>query len=135
MTSHQYEILMLRLHYLIYWFSVYYMRFLIQNSFPMRQWHVEHMEKIVVKYVKGLSENASAWEKRQHKRYGKITNTCRSIDYDIKHGVTNEEVLSLLQKVRNHSSFSSLRENEGSIERLEEVEKYFVPSSKRKSWQ
>ena len=89
------------------------MRFLIQNSFPMRQWHVEHMEKIVVKYVKGLSENASAWEKRQHKRYGKITNTCRSIDYDIKHGVTNEEVLLLLQKVRNHSSFSSLRENEG----------------------
>jgi hypothetical protein len=55
----------------------------------MRQWHVEHMEKIVVKYIKGLSENASAWEKRQHKRYGKITNTCRSIDYDIKHGVTS----------------------------------------------
>ena len=109
------------------------MSFLIQNSFPMRQWHVEHMEKIVVKYVKGLSENASAWEKRQHKRYGKITNTCRSIDYDIKHGVTNEEVLSLLQKVRNHSSFSSLREKEGSIERLEEVEKYFIPS-KSKRW-
>lgn len=109
------------------------MSFLIQNSFPMRQWHVEHMEKIVVKYVKGLSKNASAWEKRQHKRYGKITNTCRSIDYDIKHGVTNEEVLSLLQKVRNHSSFSSLRENEGSIERLEEVEKYFIPS-KSKRW-
>ncbi|MDF2770109.1 MAG: hypothetical protein K0S91_2945, partial [Nitrososphaeraceae archaeon] len=59
--------------------------------------------------------------------------TCRSIDYDIKHGVTNEEVLSLLQKVRNHSSFSSIRENEGSIERLEEVEKYFVPS-KSKRW-
>ena len=85
----------------------------------MRQWHVEHMEKIVVKYVKGLSENASVWEKRQHKRYGKITNTCRSIDYDIKHGITNEEVLSLLQKARNYSSFSGLRENEGSIERLE----------------
>ena len=29
----------------------------------MREWHVEHMEKTVVKYVKGLSENASGWEK------------------------------------------------------------------------
>jgi hypothetical protein len=40
----------------------------------------------------------------------------------------------LIQKIRNHSSFSSLRKNEGSIERLDEVEKYFVPS-KRTSWQ
>ena len=97
----------------------------------MREWHVEHMEKIIVKYIRGLSENASAWEKRQHKRYGKITNTCRSIDYDIKHGVTHEEVLLLLQKIRNHSSFSSLRNNDGSIERLNEVEKHFLPSQQK----
>jgi len=27
----------------------------------MRDWHVEHMEKTIVEYVKGLSENASGW--------------------------------------------------------------------------
>ncbi|MCC2648119.1 MAG: hypothetical protein K0R16_922 [Nitrososphaeraceae archaeon] len=56
----------------------------MQNSFPMREWHVEHMEKTVVKYVKGLSENASGWEKRNHKKYGSLANICRQIDYDIK---------------------------------------------------
>ena len=67
------------------------------------------MEKTVVKFVTGLSENATAWEKRQNKRYGRITNVCRQISYDIKQGVTNEQVLLLLQKIRNDSSYSSLQ--------------------------
>lgn len=106
----------------------------MQNSFPMRDWHVKHMEKIIVKFVTGLSENATRWEKRQNKRYGKITNICRQIDYDIKQGVTNEQVLLILQKIRDDSSFSGLREKEGSIERLDEVEKYFVTTSNRRNY-
>jgi hypothetical protein len=35
------------------------------------------MEKIVIKPVTGLSESATNWEKRQNKRYGKISNVCR----------------------------------------------------------
>ena len=46
---------------------------LIQNSFPLTEWHVEHMEKVVTKFVTGLSENATMWEKKQNKRYGKIS--------------------------------------------------------------
>jgi hypothetical protein len=99
---------------------------LIQNSFPMREWHIEHMEKTVVKFVTGLSGEASGWQKRQHKKYNKITNVRRNINYDIKHGVTNEEVLSFLDKVRNDVSFSTVRNNDGSIERLNEVEKEFM---------
>jgi GTP1/Obg family GTP-binding protein len=83
--------------------------FLIQNSFAMREWPVKHMEKIVVKFVTGLPENATAWEKIQNKRYGKITSICRQISYDIKHGGTIEQVIMLLQKIRNDSSFSSLQ--------------------------
>ena len=86
---------------------------------------------MVVKFVTGLSENPTRWEKRQNKRYGRITNVCRQIGYDIKQGVTNEQVLLLLQKIRNDSSFSSLRTNEGSIERLDEVEKHFMPSKEK----
>jgi hypothetical protein len=100
----------------------------------MREWHVKHMEKTVVKFVTGLSENATMWEKRQNKRYGRITSICRQISYDIKQGATTEQVLFLLQKIRNDSSFSSLRQNDGSIKRLDEVEKRFMPSKREKSY-
>jgi hypothetical protein len=101
----------------------------------MKEWHLEHIEKIIVKFVTGLSVNATRWEKRQHNRYGTITNVCRQIEYDIKHGVTNEQVLSILQKIRNQSAFSSLLlNNDGSMERLKEIEKHFTPHKDKGSW-
>jgi hypothetical protein len=100
----------------------------------MREWHVKHMEKTIIKFVTGLSENATKWEKRQNKRYGRITSICRQISYDIKQGVTNEQVIMLLQKIRNDSSFSSLRQNNDSIKRLDEIEKHFMPSKQGKSY-
>jgi hypothetical protein len=66
-------------------------------------------------------------KKDRIKRYSRISNVCRQIGYDIKQGATNEQVLLLLQKIRNDLSFSSLRKNSGSIERLNEVEKHFMP--------
>jgi hypothetical protein len=92
------------------------------------------MEKTVVKFVTGLSENASRWEKRQNKRYGRITNVCRQIGYDIKQGATTEQVLLILQKIRNDSSFSSLQKNDGSMERLNELDKHFLPLKEEKSY-
>ena len=32
--------------------------FMANNSFPMRECHVEHMEKTIIKFVTGLSEDA-----------------------------------------------------------------------------
>ena len=107
---------------------------MIQNSFPLREWHVKHMEKTVLKFVTGLSVNATKREKMQNKRYGRITSVCRQIGYDIKQGATNEQVLLLLQKIRNDSSFSSLRKNDGSMERLNELDKHFLPSKEEKSY-
>ena len=107
----------------------------MQNSFPMMEWHVEHMEKTVIKYVKGLSMNASGWEKRNHKKYGSLASMCRQIEYDIKHGVTQEQVLSIFQKVRNDSSFSELRKGTGSMARLDEVENHFAkPKIAQAKW-
>ena len=31
----------------------------------MAERHVEHMEKIIIKFVTGLSENATQWEKNR----------------------------------------------------------------------
>jgi hypothetical protein len=99
---------------------------LIQNSFPMREWHIQHMEKTVIKYITGLTENATAWEKRQHRRYGGITRIYRQINYDIKHGVTNEEVLELLEAIKNDSSYLNLRNDANCMNRLAEIESLFV---------
>jgi hypothetical protein len=91
----------------------------------MIDWHVKHLEKIILKFVKGLAENATSWEKRNNKRYGRINNVCRQINYDMKQGATYDHVLLLLQKIRNDSSFSILRDNPDSLERLGELEKYY----------
>jgi hypothetical protein len=100
----------------------------------MREWHVKHMEKTVIKFVTGLSENATMWEKRQNKRYGRISSICRQVGYDIKQGATIEQVLLLLQKIRNDSSFSNLQKNDGSMERLNELDKHFLPSKEEKRY-
>ena len=102
-----------------------------QNSFPLRQWHEEHMEKIVVKFITGLSPDASTWEKRMFTRYGKLPNVCRQINYDIKQGATIDQVLSFIQKIRDDSSFSVLRAINGSLERIEELENEFLPDKKQ----
>ena len=104
------------------------MIFLVQNSFPMREWHIEHMEKTIIKFVTGLSADANRWEKRQNKRYGGLTNVCRQIGYDIKQGARIEQVLLLLQKIRSDSSFANLQKNDDSMQRLYELDKHFVPS-------
>jgi hypothetical protein len=100
----------------------------------MKEWHVAHMEKTVVRYVKGLSADASSWEKRQHKKYGNATSVCRQIDYDIKHGVEKEQVLSFLEKVRVHASFSDIRKSDNSLNKLDEIKEHFVQSRKALYW-
>jgi hypothetical protein len=94
-----------------------------QNSYPLKDWHFEHMQKTIVKYVSGLSDNATSFQKKQHKKYGgNLANVHRNIEFDIKHGVTREEVALFLDKVRNDSSFSNVRKSVGSKERLEQLQ-------------
>ncbi|MEW6603589.1 MAG: hypothetical protein AB1351_02735 [Thermoproteota archaeon] len=92
----------------------------------MRQWHVEHMQKIILKYVKGLSADANSWERRNHKKYGNITHVCRQIEYDMRHGVTKDEIMASLSKIQTHSSYQALRQNSDSMRRLSEIEEHFA---------
>jgi hypothetical protein len=91
----------------------------------MKEWHFEHMQKTIVKYVNGISnaDSDSSWKRKIHKKYsGNVSFVRRSINYDIKHGVTRQEVTEFLNKVRNDSSFSNIRESAGGIARIEELQ-------------
>ncbi|MGA7542887.1 MAG: hypothetical protein WBW34_07480 [Nitrososphaeraceae archaeon] len=84
------------------------------------------MQKRVVKYVVGLSDDATPYQKKQHKKYGgNIANVYKNIDFDIRHGVTREEVLLFLDKVRNDADFSIVRNSLGGIGRLDEIQSHF----------
>jgi hypothetical protein len=101
-----------------------------QNSYPLRQWHFEHMQKTIIKYVTGISENtATSFQKRLHNRYiGNLTYVCKNIGFDIKHGVTNDQVLAFIDKVRSDPVYPNMKQNSDRKERLENLEKPFTPS-------
>ncbi len=104
------------------------------NNFAMKDWHLEHVEKVIVRFVKGISPNASSFEKRNFKRYSTISNCTKQIEYDIKHGVTEEEVISLMHKIRYDEGFNELRSNPDSVQRLDELEKQFSSPKKTPAW-
>jgi hypothetical protein len=92
------------------------------NNYPMRDWHLEHMQKTIVKYISGVSDNASSYQKRLHKKYGgNLGYVRKSIQSDIQHGVTKEEVSEFLNKIQNDPSFADQRKIEGSKKRFEEL--------------
>ena len=58
-------------------------------------------------------------------KYGKISTVIKRIDYDIKHGVTNQQVSSFLQLMKTDSIYIEAMATEGSLQRLNELETYY----------
>jgi hypothetical protein len=86
------------------------------------------MKQTVIRFVKGLSEDASRWELRLNKKYGTIGKVIKRIDYDVKHGVTNDQVFSFLQLMRTDSVYLEVMACVGSTERLNELQSYYKES-------
>jgi hypothetical protein len=104
------------------------------NNFAMREWHLEHVEKVIIRYIKGISPDASSFEKRNFKKYSTTSSCAKQIEYDIKHGVTIDEVLTLMQKIRHDKSFSELRINPETVQRLNELERQLSIPKNIASW-
>jgi hypothetical protein len=104
------------------------------NNYAMKDWHLEHVEKVIVRYIRGISPNASSFEKRNFKKYSTILSCAKQIEYDIKHGVTTEEVIAVLQKIRYDKSFSELRTNPEAIQRLDELERQLSAPKRVTAW-
>ena len=100
----------------------------------MREWHVKHMERTIVRFVRGLSENATRWEVKLNNKYGKISNVIKRVDYDVKHGVTNEQVISFLQLMRTDSNYLEVMDSIGSLQRLDDLQAYYKESSPQLSF-
>ena len=100
------------------------------NLFPMRDWHVKHMQDTIVKYLTGLPDDASQWQKRIHKKYENLAQVTKKIDYDLMHGVERQEVISFLASIKTNDSFFEVRGTDGFADRLYSLEEGFLNNSK-----
>jgi len=80
------------------------------------------MENTVIKHVKGLSPDATRYQKKMHYKYGGIVKILRYIEYDKKHGVTNDDIIAILEKLRSDSSYEEVSNNDGFLYKLKEIE-------------
>ena len=92
----------------------------------MRDWHVKHMQDTIVKYLTGLSENASRWQRRLDKKYGNLAQVTKRINYDLKHGVEKQEVLAFLELIKTDQSYNELRKASDFGYRLDSLEAGFL---------
>jgi hypothetical protein len=62
------------------------------------------MQDIVVKYLNGLPDGASRFQRRMYKKYGGVTNVSKTIEYDLKHGATKNDIISFLVTLKTEDS-------------------------------
>jgi hypothetical protein len=84
----------------------------------MKDWHLDHVEKLIVRYIKGISPYASSLEKRNFKKYSTLFACAKQIEYDIRHGITTDEVLLVIRKIRHDKEFSEFQSNHETMQRL-----------------
>ena len=105
------------------------------NNYAMKDWHLEHVEKVIVRFVKGISPDASSFEKRNYKRYSSVSSCAKQIEYDIKHGVSMDEVLDVVRKIRHDKQFRDLQKNPESLQRLDELQRQIsAPKKVTTTW-
>lgn len=104
------------------------------NNFAMKDWHLEHVEKVIVRYIKGLSPDASSFEKRNFKKYSTLSSCSKQIEYDIKHEVSSEEVFAVMNKIRHDDSYSEIRQDLEVVQRLDELEHQIVSPKRMSPW-
>jgi hypothetical protein len=92
------------------------------NNYAMRDWHLEHAETTIVRFANGLSPDASAFERRNYKKYGTITFCIKQLEYDMQHGVKKDEVMEIFRKIRLNKKYAKLRSNAEATARLQNLE-------------
>jgi len=101
------------------------------KKYPMKAWHREHAEKAIIKFAKGLPENASNYDRRNYKKYGTVTNCIRQLEYDMHHGVQKGEIIEIIRKIGRSKKYASIWSAPEARVRLEQLESYLsgIPES------
>jgi hypothetical protein len=104
--------------------------------YPMRQWHREHAEKVIVRFALGLPRNASQFERRNYLKYGTTAGCIRQIEYDMHHGVEKREIVEIIRRIGKDKKYAKLRSNRESIKRLRELRNLLleIPDEGRFDW-
>ncbi|HEX9319670.1 MAG TPA: hypothetical protein VF884_12115 [Nitrososphaeraceae archaeon] len=83
----------------------------LSNERVARQEYARHNRKVPKRF-----------ERRMYRKYGGIMNVSRTIEYDLKHGVTKHEIMSFLVTLKTDDSFSQLRMASGFDDRMFQLE-------------
>ena len=103
--------------------------------YPMKEWHLEHAEKVIVNFARGLSANASQYEKNLYKKYGSVSGCVKQLEYDMHHGVQKDEIIQIIRKIGRSKKRTRVRDRETKL-RLEELKNYLsgVRDPERLEW-
>jgi len=66
--------------------------------------------------------------KKMYKRYFGLNNVFRRLEYDLKHGVINNELVLFLRMIKIEASYLDLRKINGALNRLNDIEIHFSQS-------
>jgi hypothetical protein len=101
----------------------------------MKEWHLEHAEKVIVNFTSGLSANASQYEKNLYKKYGTVSGCIKKLEYDMHHGVQKDEIIQIIRKIGRNKKRARAKDREVML-KLEELENYFsgVTDPERLEW-
>lgn len=102
----------------------------------MKDWHLEHAEKVIVNFAIGLSANASQYEKNLYKKYGTISSTIKRLEYDMHHGVQKDEINQIIRKIGRNQKKAKAKSNREARRRLKELENYLsgISEPERLEW-
>ncbi|MFY3741080.1 MAG: hypothetical protein HMLIMOIP_001527 [Candidatus Nitrosomirales archaeon] len=67
------------------------------NNFPLREWHINHAEMVITEYIRGMRKKET------------LSMAARYINYDKMHGVTDEDISNIMERIRYGKSYSALQ--------------------------
>jgi hypothetical protein len=74
----------------------------LANSYPLKEWHRENMKKRLMQYIAEPSDDTSPFQKRLYKEHaGNLVDVRKSLEFDIRHGVTKEEVITFFTQLKS----------------------------------
>ncbi len=67
------------------------------NNFPLREWHINHTEMVITEYMRGT------------KKKDNLSIAVRYVNYDKMHGVTEEDISKIMERIRYDKSYFELQ--------------------------